>query len=314
MADTELVGGVDTYGLYAEESTFGTAVQPTTHFGSEQTIRVSKTRNLQVLYGAYDGSVGGQQPRTTLAGLYASTISVNFNPINFSHLKYIMGAVSGNGTSGTPYSYTHTTKPVSLTIGHMINNGTTDSRRRHAGCVCRSYSLRAAEGQAPSVSMEFISGSSPSASTTLDANASMPSGSEYNFDGGSLEAPDGSLISNVIDSVTVTITREARLHYGLSQTAAAYTYGRTVYKLSLTYKYKTDAHWTNFLGSQTALTTLASYATVALKFTNGASKYVDFVFTTVTADPHDDNDVLNEAFTEDVSYTAQGLAIGERVS
>ena len=314
MADTELVGGVDTYPLYKEETTYATAVAPDTHWGSETTIRVSKTRNLQMIHGVADGTDGGQQPRTTLAGLYASQISVQFSPISFAHLKHIMGAVSGTGSSGDPFIYTHATKPASLTIGHMINNGTTDSRRRHAGCIARTYTIRASEGQAPQCTLEYITGSSPSASTTLDSNASAPTGSEYNFDGGSLEAPDGSAITNVIDSVTVTISRDAKLYYGLSATAAAYTYGRTTYKIAVTYKYKTDAHWTNFLGQQTSLTTLATYASMALKFTNGASKYVDFVFTTVTADPHDDNDVLNEAFSEDVTYTAQGLSITERTS
>lgn len=314
MANTEIVGGVDTYVLYEEESTYGTAVTPDNHFGTETTLRVRKTRNLQKMRGMSDGSTGGQTVRTTLTGKYQSTLSVDFNPISFAHLKLIQGAVSGSGTGASPFSYTHSTRPPSITIGHMLNNGTTDSRRRHPGCIATSYTLRAAEGQAPTCSMEFMSGTSISASTTLDANAAIPTGSEYNFDGGTLEAPDGSAIDNVIDSVTITINREARLHYGLSATAVSYTYGATTYSISATFKYKDDDHWTNFQGSQTAYAALASYATMALRFTNGATKYVDFVFSNVTADPHDDNDVLNEALTEDVTYTAHTLVVNERVS
>lgn len=314
MADTELVSGVDTYVLYKKETTFGTAVAPDAHFGNETNIRFRKTRNTQKIYGVTDGSTGGQQQRRVLKGKYAATISVDFNPINFAHLELIMGTVSGAGTSGNPYIYTHAKRPPSATIGQMIDNGTTDSRRRHAGCIATSYVLRAAEGTAPTCTMEFQSGTSPSASTTLDANATLMTGSEYNFDGASLEAPDGTLIDNIIDSVTLTINREGVLHYGLSETALSYTYGKTVYSIAVTFKYKDDDHWTNFNGAQTGLSALASYATMALKFTNGASKFVDFVFSTVTADPHDDNESLNEALTEDVTYTAHNLTVTERVS
>lgn len=309
----ELVSGTDTFVQYAEETTFKDGTTPNTIWGSISTFQVTKKRNLQMVYGTKDSTDGGQQPRTTLKGKYEGTVSVTYKPVVWSAVKHILGSVSGAGTSASPFSYTHASKPASICIGDGMDDVSVDSQRHHKGCVCTSFTVRFQEGQAPTVTQEYQS-ADIGVSTTLDSVGTLASGSEYNFDGGSLELPTGTVIPNIIESGTLTITREPKMLFGLNETAQSYVLGKTVYKLSLTMKRYNDDILTSFLGSATALSSLSSYSGVKLAFSNGASKYVYFTFSTVTIDTHTDDETLNEAVGENVDFVAQGLTVTERTS
>lgn len=311
---TELIGGTDTYLLWSVESTFKTSVAPTSHFGSVESARFRKTRNLQLIHGMAATGSTGQLPRRTLKGNYEGTGTVTYKAIDWNHLTHIMGARTGAGTSGDPYVYAFSSKPSSYTIGHMMNDATTDERDRHAGCLARSFTLRFQQGQAPTCTMEYFV-ASIAVSTTLDAQQSLQSGSEYNFDGGSLELPTSSVITDIIESGTLTVTREVKPLYGVgSETAGAYVYGKTTVALQVSINWKDAAYMTAFLGSATALSSISSYATARLAFSNGASKYLYANFTNLTIADHDMNDNLNDPLKVDLSFTAENLSFSERVS
>lgn len=311
MADGELIGGVDSYALYGAESTYGTAVTTDTWFGLTQSVQPRFNRNLKRIDAQAGANGGGQESAAYLSGILGGDLSVTFKPVTFDHLQYIMGARSGAGSGASPYSYTRTNKPSSLTISANYNNDTNDEELIFEGCTATRYQLRMGENEEPSCTMDF-SFEDCNPDTTLATNQNLPSGDPYNFDGVTIEAPNGSAINNIGESVTISIERELRLRYGFSLTPQSYGYGRITYRINLRLKY-IDKEWLEkFLGANTGFTTLDSYATLAVRATNGANKYVDFVFSNVYIPDYARGDDYGTDITEDVTLEAKSLVVGEQ--
>lgn len=312
MPNIEQIGGVDSYTLWVAETTFGTAVTATNHFGLFSDSQFSPGRNLSERRGQVSSSTNGQEFVTKTQGTYDSQLTVNFEPIEFSSLQHIMGPRTGNGSSGTPYVYARANKPASFTIVENTSNEDDDLVYVHAGCVCESWQMRFGENEAPSVSEQFRV-KSTAISSTLQSNASLPTGSPYNFDQVVFEAPTGTAVDHLISGVTIRISRDLRWRFGTQITAQSYGFGFIRYEVDIELKHRDDTFISQFLGGS-SLAAPSSYATLRIQLSNGASRFVQFNFTNVFIDDRPHSIRLGEDITESLTLSAGGLSVSERTS
>lgn len=312
--ETPLRAGIDTYSLYAVETTYGTAVTPNLHFGIVQTVTPSQRNNLIPMRGFKGTSTGGRNLIKSLGGKFECGVSFEFQPQTFDWLVYVMGGTrTGSGTSGAPYSYPEGDNPASVTIGTALDMGSEDCNMRYLGSVCNSMTLKCAQGEPVSCSLEFMS-ADLAKSSTLDSAVALSSDDVYVFSGGSLELPDGSAIGSILDSVEITITNNFEILYGLgSRVGQAAKAKQREYGIKATFKLDRIDLLEDFLGGTTGPSTTnpTRIATLALKFTRADSDQVDFVFTGIVIDEWADGLNYGEIVNEEVTWVAEGLTVGE---
>jgi hypothetical protein len=313
MANTEKIAGIDSYLIYGAESTYGTAATPTLSFGAlVQDVNPSMKNNIKKFRGFTDGSNNGRDVSHVIGGTFEVSFSANIIPLSWGWLEYVLGAVSGAGTVASPYAYVAANLPVGLTVSSNINNDTTDRESKYLGCVINQVVLKAAVGEAVTASIDFLAGDMAKDST-IASNVALPSLEPFSFVGGTIEIPNASAISNIIDSVEITITNSAEIKYGFSRTTAARNFKARDYSLKFTVKYLDETLVEKFLGASGApiATTPAADATVAIRFQNAANHYVDFIFSNGYIEDFAEGHTLNEMITEDITYTAKSLAVNE---
>jgi len=313
MANGELIYGVDTFQLYGVETTYGTAATPDTHLGLVQENSPTLSRNLRQIKASKGDGSGGQETVATLGGSLDGGLSIPFKPINFDHLQYILGSRTGSGTGADPYIYTRDDKPSTLTITENLDNVDDDDVLEFLGCACERWQLRSGTDEEPQITMDF-NVKDFTIDSTLNTNTSLPSGDPYNFDGFSLEAPDGTTIDNIITTVSISITREGRFRKGMSYTNQSYGFGGISFEITFDAKYLDTHFLEKFASGTSGITTPTSYATAALKFTNGANKYVDFVFTDVFIPQDNLTGRINDDLNESVTMHAHSLTVTEQQS
>lgn len=314
MVNTELIAGVDSFLTFGTESTFGTAVAGDTHLGLVQNFNPTKSRDAKEHRGFVGSDGGGQLPEKTTTGLTVTGFTTDFIPLEWTWLEKVMGSVNAaDGTAGTPFIYSFATNPSGITFVNSKNNVTTDSEGKYAGCRFASTTIRAAIGEVVNVSMD-VQALNFTKDTTLQSNQNLPSGITFNFSGATLELPDGSAISHLIDSVDMVITRTNNRRGGLGfAEPKASRYGGTELRVNFTVAYLDDTFIDLFMGSSTSIaTSMTNSATLTVKFAStDSNKFVEFKFTNMKLPDITDTDTLNEFITEGITCWPRGLTVEE---
>lgn len=316
MANTEIVAGVQSYVLYDEETTYGTAVSTTTQFGGLiQRFNVTRDRNLQERAGFVGtGTADGRKTAKTVSGTYGGSISMEFDVQRWDWLEYVLlGTRTGSGIAGAPYVYPLGTSKRSITITENMDNDT-DSERSLAGVVINSARISCSVGGPVTASLDMLYGKETK-DTSISSKVAQLTDDLYTFVGGTLEITDGTPIGNVIDSVELTISNNYELTYGLgAYTAANARPGKLNISLRFTTKYLDDDQIDDLFGDSGSVDSPTVNATAALKFTKGGSYYVDFVFTNFVIHRLDSDHNLNELVMENSEAVAYSLEVSEVLS
>jgi len=308
MANTEAVGGVDTFLLYAEESTYNSDPgSGYVHFGHIK--RFSHTPSNNMYYGrSFKGTTtGGRDIAKFAAGKLGVTASAEFDVIQWQFLKFVLGSESGTG----PYQYSGADVPPSITLHRCIDNpgaSATDQDLIITGAVINSCTVRCSVGEQVSCTLDFL-GALVAYDTTILGAVALPDRNLFTFAGGSIELPDGSAISNIIDSVEITVSNNYEILYGVGSRLGQNAKPKArEYKIRFTLKYLDNDMLDKLLGASTptAAGGPTESATIALKFEEG-DKSCDFVFSGFVFDEGTFTDELNEVLTEDLRGTAKTL-------
>ncbi len=309
------VSGVDSYLLYGEETTFADGTAPTNHFGIVKSVNPTSRRNLMKHYGMKGSSSGGKNWIKVTGGRFEGSMTVEFEPQVWTWLQQVlMNDRTGSGTSGDPYSYTEGNTLKTVSISHALDKTTTDRESKYGGCIINSCTIKATQGEPITVSLDIMHGNEDK-DASLVSNQNLSTSTPYTFVGGTLEYPDTNALSHTIDSAEITITNNGEFRYGLGAYEAVAGVTKTrEYIIKITIDQYDEEFIDDFLGSATAVSAPTTAATMALKFTDGANKYVDFVFTSVYIDEFGVGATANEVLTEDITFTAQSLVVGEQTA
>lgn len=312
MANRELISGVDTFLIYGEESTFGTkASSINKQFGLIQSISTPINRNVTQHRGFVGSSSGGQLPVKQTAGVLEASASIEFKPLEWSWLKYIFGAVSGAGSSGDPYVYAFANKPASISIAHNMNNETTDELELLLGSKIDNCTIRSQIGESVLVSSEWVV-ADWNGSTTLESNVSLPTGEVFNFSGSTLELPDGSEVSNIVENIEFKISRDPKKAPGLgSYNLKNILHGQAEIRLSLDFDYLNNEFSTDVRGSATSLGAITENATLTVNFTSPSGASLALKLTNVVFPEYSKEANLNEILKEKVTAYALGCTAEE---
>lgn len=314
MANTELISGVDSFLLFKAESTFGTPeTTPQTHLGLVQNFNPTIDRDAKEHRGFVGSTSGGQLPSQITSGIVTTGFSVDFKPLEWTWLENVMGSVNAaDGTAGTPFVYSFAANPSGVTFSNNIDNDTTDREEKYAGCRFSNTTIRAALGDAVSVSME-VQALNFSKDSTIQSNSALPTGEISNFSGATLELPDGSAISNIIDSIEISITRAVNRKPGLgSYQPQISKYGQTELRINFTINYLDDTFLDLVNGSSTTITAMTDNATLTVRFdTSDTNRFVEFKFTNVKLPNFAETANLNEFITEGITCWAKDLTVEE---
>ena len=314
MANTELIAGVDSFLTFGTESTFGTAVAGDTHLGLVTSFNPTFNRNAQEHRGFVGSDGGGQLPEATTSGMAETGFSVEFKPLEWTWLKKVMGSVNAaDGTAGTPFIYSFATNPSGITFVHSLNNATTDREEKYGGCRFVNTTIRAALGEIVTVSME-VQALNFTKDTTLQSNVNLPSGIDFKFSGATLELPDSSAISHLIDSVEISIARTNNRRGGLGFTEPKSSrYGQTELKINFTIAYLDEEFLDDLMGNSTSMNNeITNNSTLTVKFqSTNSNKFVEFKFTNVKFPELNETNDLNEFITEGITGWARGLTVEE---
>lgn len=317
MVNNELIAGVNSYLNYGVESTYGTAATLNKNFGGLITsFSPSMKNNLSKLRGFQDGSNNGRDVSHVLAQKFEASLSLEMTPLNWYWLEYVLGSVSGAGSVASPFVYAGANTPSSLSIGHALNNVTTDREETYLGCVINSVTIKAAVGEPVTISMEILSGDIDK-DASLTSAVALPALTPFTFSGATIEIPNASAISNIIDSVEITITNNVEIKYGLgARIGKRPNFKERDYAVKFTVKYLDEALIEKFLGASAGpiATTPAADATLAIRFQNSATHFVDFVFSSGYIEDFSEGNGLNEMITEDITYVAKSLSVTETIS
>jgi len=314
VANSEVVGGIDTRILYGAESAYGTGVSTGLIFGGLiQSASFDVDRQVQEHAGFAGTAVtDGRTTAKFTTATVSVRASVDFKVQRWDWLEYVLLATkTGAGTVGSPYVYSIGKATKSITVTENIDNVGTDSERTYAGMVVNSATIKCAVGEAVSASLELIGGKLAK-DTSISAAVAMLTDDLYNFSGGTIEMPDATPIGNIIDSVELSFNNNYTLAYGFNQEAQSARPGKLNMSLRFSTKYLDDDQMDRLMGSSTAITSQTP-VTLALKFTKG-SYSIDFVFTNVVINKITDSHNLNEYVVEDVETLASTLVVSEVLS
>lgn len=313
MAQSERIGGIDTYILYGEESTYGTPVTPNLKFGG---LIQSADFDIDRQYREHAGMVGtgtaeGRATSQFTTGTLQVRSTAEFLPQRWDWLQYLLlGTRTGAGTSGNPYIYTLGSSIRSLTLTEQITNVDTDSLRTYPGTVIDSATIRLTSGEPVSVNVDMIGGKLTK-STILNAIIANLSDEIYNFSGATIEMPDGSSIGNIIEDGQISISNGMKLKYGMNIEAQSARPGRLQLGINFRLNYLDDDQMDQLMGSTTAISSQTP-VTLSLKFSrNNGSQYVDFVFTNVVITKIRDTHALNEYVIEENNLLGSQLHVVE---
>jgi hypothetical protein len=308
MANAEAIGGVHSYILYGEESTYNTAVAVDTHFGLVTNFKPNINNNLKGNRGFVGTSSGGRNVVKFTAGQLDISGTLDFTVTRWHFMEYVLGEVSGSG----PYTYDEADVPPSLTVATNIDNpgsGADDQEATYSGFVFDSVSIKSSVGEPVTVSANWKAGK-VALDTTLSSAVALPDEDVFNFTGGSIELPSGSAISNIIDSVDITITNNWNMLYGVGSrlTQNALPAARD-YSVKVSLKYLDNDLYTAALGAATPTATGSptEYATLVLTFASG-TKSITMTFSEVPMSDFAQMQELNSVIGEDITLTPKSLS------
>jgi len=312
MANSEGVSGVDSFVLYGEETAYNTEQATVeTHLGLIKSFTPKITNNNAYTRGFVGTTSGGRNVAKVIPGTVDHDISVDMEVINWAFLEYVLGSVAGSD----PYTYSEDNTPPSLTIHRCIDNpgtASTDQDSIWTGCVIESCTIKASVGEPVTVSLT-MKGAHRELDTTILSKQALGTIPGFSFAGGSIELPNASAMSNIIDSVELTITNDFDMRKGLGsrETQNALARARD-YKIKFTVAYLDNDLLTAVQGAAipTGTTNPTEYVTIELNFAQGVYTAA-FLFTTFVFDEMSGKENVNEIIGEDLSGTAFSLAVTE---
>jgi hypothetical protein len=312
--NSERVGGIDTYVIYKTQTAYTTAVTPDTIFGG--LVRSAKF-GVDRQYNERTGFVGtnawdGRATAQHLAGTVVTSGSVEFDVQRWDWFQHVLlGTRTGDGSAGDPYVYDVGRNNGFLTVSEEIDNEATDSHRVYPGMVINSCDLNCSVGEPLTASVSLLGGQLTKTTTVIAKIANLAD-DVYNFSGGSIELPSGTPLSNVIDSVSVSINNNYTPIYGFNEEAKNAKPGKLNLKLSFTLKYLDDTLLNQLLGSSTVVGA-QSVVDLKLKFTKPNTKSAELLFKDIVINKVDTSHNLNEFVTEDVDITPKRITLTEVV-
>lgn len=305
MANSEAMAGIDSYILTGEETVYNT--EQTTvnqHFGILKNFKAKIENGNTYSRGFVGTTTGGRNIAKTIPGKIAHKLSVDFDVINWSFLKYLLGSSSGTGT----ITYSEDDHPPSMTLHRPIVNpgaSATNQDGIWTGVVVNSITIKASVGEPISISAELL-GAHRELDTSVISKVALPSVDVFSFVGADIELPNGTSIPNIIDSVEITITNNFEMLYGCGgREARNAKAGNRDYKIKFSVKYLNNDLITAVQGAAQPTTTTnpTEYATIEFNFVNG-SKSCALLFNTFTFDDHAGNEEHANPIGEDLSGTA----------
>jgi len=311
MANSEAVSGVDSFVLYGAETTYNSAVTADTQIGLVTNFSPSTNNNNTYRRGFTGGGQSGRDVIKVLPGKVEHGLSFDFDVINWLFMEHVLGTAAG----GDPYTYSGSDATKSITMVRAIDNpGSTATDRDEiwSGCVFDSITIKAAVGEPVTVSAT-MKGAYHTFDTTIHSKVTLGTPSVYNFSGGDIELPNATSMSNIIDSVEITITNNYEMLYGLGDRRPQNARPKTrEYKIKFSLKYLDNTYLQAVLGSADAIATTVptEYATIELNFVDG-DRSAKFLFTKFTFDEMSGKESINEMLGEDFSGTANTLVVTE---
>lgn len=306
MANSEALSGVHTYGLWATESTYNTAVTPNTHISATtQNIRLRVNNQLVANYAfSGDDAVDGRKVYSFTPGVLDLSGSVEAKITNWGFLTYGLGDF-------TIDTYSITAIPASFTLGVNVDNpgsAATDLNVTASGGVLNSFTIRSAVGEPVMFSGEmkfakFV------VDSTIDSRVALPSEDVYDYAGGSIQLPSGSTLSNIIDSVELSVSNNFKMLAGLgSRLVQKAIPEAVVINVSVTLKYLDNALVTAALGATTPTATGSptEYATFVLVFAKGGNT-MTLTLSGVPLSEFEQIHQLQDPVAENLKFTAKSI-------
>lgn len=301
MVQYEIRGGVDSFALYKEESAFatdpGTWTADAKHFGIETSIKPTPRRNLVKVRGM-SGTLPTTQTVSTsrdaqqiFAGKYEVGLSIEFQPQTFDFMEFVFGSKSGSD----PYYYPQLSavteadkkkyvqaKSFSLAMrkDYGGSSDATDKVWIYSGCIINTMTLRAAMGEAVTVSLDAIGADTTASVTSIDTNypyTALSSADVYNFSHASVSY-SGTPIPNIIEAFDLTIGNNAEILYGLgSYTGKAGVWKARDVSLTIDLTDEGTQFMDDLMGAATSVSDPVKIETITLTLEKSAS--VDMTIT-----------------------------------
>lgn len=215
-------GGVDSFGVFKEEETYNTNPgswdTDAHHFGITQTITPTINRNLIKIRGqigllpASNNEGTARDAKKILGGSFESSFNVDFQPQDFSFLKYFFGSVSEDvdvkyypqESATTDEEKKKYLKVPSITLATRIDlDGETGTDHEnfamiYTGSICNTASINAALGEPVSCTMAFVCASAEQIDAEDIPYTAISSDDVYHFTEASVEY-GGSELDYVMD-------------------------------------------------------------------------------------------------------------------
>ena len=306
MANSEALSGAHSYGLWATETTYNTAVTPDTHLSATtQNIRLRVNNNLVSNY-AFSGAneAEGRKVFSFTPGVLDLTGSAECKVSNWKFLEYGLGAIAGS-------DYSVAALPASFTLGVDIDNpgaSATDLNVTASGGVIDSFTLRTSVGEPVMLSADmkfaqFV------IDTALDTRVALPDEPTYDFAGGTIELPNATVLPNIIDSVELRVSNKFKMLPGLGSRLIRKAIPEGVeIAVSVSLKYLDNALFTAALGATTPTATggPTEYATMELVFVKGGTT-MSLLLTKVPLAEFDQIHQLQDPIAENLKFSASDI-------
>ncbi|KKM97738.1 hypothetical protein LCGC14_1165020 [marine sediment metagenome] len=310
-ANTEAIAGVHSYLLYGKESTYNNAVAVTTHLGLVTNFRPSITNNMQSHRGFKGDTTGGRDVVKWTPGVLEYAFGIDFKVTNWAFLELVMGGKAGSD----PWTYTGSVSQPSFTFAHNIDNpgaASTDQEDTFSGSLAENCIIKTSVGEAVTATMDLRAAKNV-IDTTITGVVGLPNEDVYNFTGGNIELPAATPISNIIDSVEISIKNKLDMLVGVGSRLVQNGIGsERDYMIKFTVKYLDNALITAAQGATTPTATggPTEYATIELNFANGSRSAV-FTFSLCPLDQFAQLAELNNPISEDVTILGATLSVVE---
>lgn len=317
MAQSEALSLIHTYPLYGAESTYNTAVAVTTQFGALISNFTGKITNNLTKNRSHSGTYDyeGRKVYKYTPGVLDIKCSLEMKPTNFRWFKYLLGTETGAG----PYTYVPAAIPGSITIGANIDNpgsAATDQEATYSGCVFEDATIRSSVGEAVTCTCN-LNAAKVIIDTTISSRVALPDEDPYNFAYGSIELPSGSTLSNIIDSIELTVKNNYKMLAGhgsrLVQNALPNGLDLSV---KVTLKYLDNDLFIAALGATTPTATggPTENATMVLNFGNPDGDTFEVTLSRVPMETFNQIHNLGDPLNEDIEFVAGDISCVETLA
>ena len=201
--------GYNTGIMYKSESTYGTAVTVDTAVEGKVTAFGANWANN---FFREQGLGEGRNATFTGFGPFDAGGTIEWIPTEIDFLQYVVGAKSGDGSSGTPFILTEADTLTSFTM-QAFNNAASDMVDTYEGCVLNNCTLTIAEGDLLRASADWVAETvrTNTAGAAFSANTAAP----WNFAQGILKWGASPTTEAYITNANITISNNLFVYRAL---------------------------------------------------------------------------------------------------